>query len=104
MPLEKLEHRKLQLAHKDADGYVIPLGQVNLVFIKTDKGLLGCGAFNAQALDKFNYPVACVRSSTGKPIVTIGELLSGIIKEANASALKLGIKPGVPAKEALIKL
>ena len=114
-----MEHSKIQLADKQADGYCINLrpsskgirkaypaglGVVNLVFIVTYKGMLGCGAFNVAALDKFNYPAAVARSTSGSPIVTIDELLSGVVKEANASAIKLGIKAGIPAKNALEKL
>lgn len=99
-----MEQVKIKLPHKDADGYVIPLGQVNLVFIKTDKGLLGCGAFNAQALDKFNYPAAVVRAVSGSSIATIDDLLSGVIKEANSAAGKIGIRIDMPANEALKRL
>lgn len=115
-----MQHTKIKLVAKQADGYCINLrpsskgirkaypaglSPVNLVFIVTDnKGMLGCGAFNIAALDKFNYPAAVARSTSGSPIVTIDGLLSGVVKEANASAIKLGVKPGMPAKNALEKL
>lgn len=114
-----MEHSKIQLADKQADGYCINLrpsskgirkayptglGAVNLVFMVTNKGMLGCGAFNVAVLDKFNYPAAVVRSTSGSPIATIDELLSGVVKEANASAIKVGVKAGMPAKNALEKL
>ncbi len=58
-------HEKVQLAKKQADGYVIPLGQVNLVNVVTDIGMVGCGAFDVAALNNFGYPAAKVRPSKG---------------------------------------
>lgn len=114
-----MQHTKIKLVAKQADGYCINLrpsskgirkayptglGAVNLVFMVTNKGMLGCGAFNVAALDKFNYPAAVARSTSGLPIATIDELLSGVVKEANASAIKVGVQPGMPAKNALERL
>lgn len=46
---------KVKLAKKEADGYVIPLGNVNLVNVVTDLGMVGCGAFDVAALNNFGY-------------------------------------------------
>jgi uncharacterized protein YunC (DUF1805 family) len=94
-------HRKVQLAKKQADGYVIPLGQVNLVSVVTDVGMLGCGAFDVAALNNFGYPAARVRPSQGSSIATIEDLLQGIVKEVNPAAEKLGLKVGMAGREAL---
>lgn len=99
-----MEHSKIQLKDKKADGYVISLGAANLVFIITDKGMLGCGAFNTAALDKFNYPAAIARLGDGKPIASLDDLLAGVIKEANNSAQAVGIKIDMQASQALAKL
>ncbi len=93
--------KKVQLTNKQGDGYIIPLGQINLVFVATDKGLAGCGAFDVAALNNFGYPAVKVKSQSGKPIATIDDLLQGIVKEANAEASKLGITLGISGKEAL---
>src|SRR5512135_115567 len=87
-----MAHVKVQLARKQADGYVIPLGPVNLVNIVTDVGMVGCGAFDVSALNSFNYPAAKVRHIQGGPIATIDDLLNGIVKEVNPAAEKLGLK------------
>ena len=92
---------KIQLTHGQADGYVIPLGLANLVFVITDKGMIGCGAFDVMALDKFNYPAARVRSNSGCPIASINDLLKGIIRDSNIAATKQGIKIGISGREAL---
>jgi len=94
-------HEKVQLTAKQADGYVIPLGPVNLVCVITDSGMVGCGAFDVTALDNFGYPAARVRSIKGSSILTIDDLLSGVVKDVNAEALRRGVKIGMSGREAL---
>ncbi len=94
-------HRKVQLANKQADGYVIPFRNVKIVCVITDVGMVGCGAFDVIALDSFACPAVKVKSSTGKPIATIDDLLQGTVKEVNAEAGKLGIRAGMTGQEAL---
>jgi len=96
-----MEHIKVQLSGKEADGYIIPLGSVNLVGVITDVGLVGCGAFDVNALNGFGYPAAKVRPASGGSIATIDDLLAGIVKEANPSAERLGLKVGMTGKQAL---
>ncbi len=96
-----MNHTKVKLARKEADGYIIPLGVVNLVNVVTDVGMVGCGAFDVGALNNFGYPAARVRPAKGSSIVTIEDLLKGIVKEANPAAEKLGLKIGLTGREAL---
>ncbi len=96
-----MEHIKMQLTEKQADGYVIALGPVNLVNVVTDVGMVGCGAFDVAALNNFGYPAAKVRPAQGGSIATIEDLLHGIVKEANPAAEKLGLKVGQTGREAL---
>ena len=96
-----MEHIKMQLNAKQAEGYVIPLGPVNLVNVVTDVGMVGCGAFDVAALNNFGYPAAKVRPAQGSSIATIEDLLQGIIKEVNPAAEKLGLKVGLTGREAL---
>jgi uncharacterized protein YunC (DUF1805 family) len=94
-------HEKVRLTHKEADGYVVPLGPVNLVMIITDTGMLGCGAFDVAALEKYDYPAARVRSASGVPITTLDDLQEGIVKDVNSAAGALGITAGMKGKKAL---
>jgi uncharacterized protein YunC (DUF1805 family) len=94
-------HQKVQLTNKQADGYIIPLRHVKIVCVITDVGMVGCGAFDAIALDAFGIPVARVKSASGNPITKIDDLLDGVVKEANAEAAKLGINVGMSGREAL---
>ena len=96
-----MDHETVELAGKQAHGYVIPLGPVNLVLVVTDKGMVGCGAFDVMALSSFGYPAARVRPSKGSSISSIEDLLNGIVKEANPAAEKLGVKIGMSGREAL---
>jgi uncharacterized protein YunC (DUF1805 family) len=96
-----MNHAKIQLTKKQADGYVIPLGPINLVNVITDVGMVGCGAFDVHALNNFGYPAAKVRPSRGNSIATIDDLLQGIVKEVNPAAEKLGLKVGITGRDAL---
>ncbi len=89
-----MEQVEVQLTRKVADGYIIPLGPANLVAVMTDIGMIGCGAFDVAALDSFSYPAAKVRPAIGPSIVDTDDILKGIIKEANRSALGRGIRTG----------
>jgi uncharacterized protein YunC (DUF1805 family) len=96
-----MQQEEIQLTRKTADGFVIPLGPANLVAIKTDVGMIGCGAFDVAALDSFSYPAAKIRPSVGPSIVDTDDLLKGIVKEANRSAMGRGIKNGMTGRAAL---
>jgi hypothetical protein len=48
-----MDHIKVQLKSKQAVGYVIPLGPLNLVDVVTDVRMVGCGAFDVAALNNF---------------------------------------------------
>jgi uncharacterized protein YunC (DUF1805 family) len=85
----------------EADGYVIPLGPANLVVVVAKRGMVGCGAFDVQALDKFGYPAARVKPTRGSSIDSLEDLLLGDIKDANAAAAKLGVEVGMSGKVAL---
>jgi uncharacterized protein YunC (DUF1805 family) len=96
-----MEQIKVKLAKKEGEGFVIPLGSANLVGIKTDVGMVGCGAFDVAALDSFSYPAARVRPATGPSIVDTDDILKGIVKEANRSAMGRGIRNGMTGRQAL---
>ncbi len=96
-----MQQVNIQLTRKVAKGFIIPLGPANLVAIKTDVGMIGCGAFDVAALDSFSYPAVKVRPSIGPAIVDTDDLLKGIVKEANRSAMGRGIKNGMTGRAAL---
>jgi uncharacterized protein YunC (DUF1805 family) len=91
----------IDLGVKTAQGYVVPLGPVNLVFALTATGMAGCGAFDVLALDKYDYPAVKIGACAAGPIATVERLLAGIVKESNQTALKKGIQPGMNCEKAL---
>ncbi len=93
--------QKVSLKHSEGVGYVIPAGPVNIVHVVAAHGMVGCGAFDVMALDRFGYPAARVRPSTGTSVSSVGDLLDGIIREANVEAQKRGVTVGMTGKEAL---
>lgn len=95
-----MKETKVQLGKKTGDGFVIPLGDVNLVFVRTDRGMIGCGAFDVIALEKFGYPAAKVRPKRDS-VRDINDLMEGEIAAVNPSGEKLGIRAGMSGKEAL---
>jgi len=96
-----MEQVEVHLTRKKANGFVIPLGPANLVAIMTDVGMVGCGAFDVAALDSFSYPAARVRPAIGPAIMDTDDILKGIIKEANRSAIGRGIRTGMTGRQAL---
>jgi len=84
-----------------ADGYVIPLGPANLVFVVGERGMIGCGAFDVAALDGFGYPAAKMKPTQGPSIANLEDLMMGEVKVANAAAVALGVEVGMSGKEAL---
>jgi uncharacterized protein YunC (DUF1805 family) len=99
--IEQMISQKIALSNRSADGYVIPVGSVHLVFVKTEIGMIGCGAFDVAALERFLVPAAKMKPVSGPSITTIGELLSAQVKEVNAPAAERGIRVGMSGKEAL---
>ena len=99
-----MQHEKVPLKNKQADGYIIPLGPVNLVSVVTDRGMVGCGAFDVAVLDRFDYPAARVKSAQGGAIATIEDLLAGVVNDVNAAAIKCSVAVGMSGREALDRL
>lgn len=96
-----MQEVKVALLNSEGRGFVIPLGPVNLVGVVASKGLVGCGAIDIAALEKFNYPAARVRPARGTSISNVADLLEGVVKDANTGAQKEGIAVGMTGKEAL---
>jgi uncharacterized protein YunC (DUF1805 family) len=91
----------IRLKNSEATGYIVPLGPVNLVFGVALRGMVGCGAFDVRALEKFGYPAARVRPLGSPSVTTLDDLLLGEISEANSAAADLGILVGMRGREAL---
>lgn len=87
-----------------AEGFELPMGAFSLVLVRTAGGMVGCGAFDVGALDKFDYAAARGGSRDGSPIATVEDLLDGEITAANDHAIRRGVRTGMSVVEALRKL
>ena len=99
-----MEERKFFLDGTEITGYIIPIGPVNLVFAQTARGLVGCGAVDVIALEKFRIPAVKVRPSSGDSIRTIDDLLKGIVVVVNSFAKEAGVAQDMTGEEALKRL
>lgn len=68
------------------------------------KGMVACGAINAEACDKFGVACAIARSSADNPIRTLDDLVARDVKALNAAARALGIREGMPVRDAMALL
>ncbi len=85
----------------EAEGYVVEMHTVNIVFAKTRSCLLACGAFNVAALDLFKCGAARVKGTGNSGIASVDDLLDGEVVEVNGTAKKLSVQTGISGREAL---
>jgi uncharacterized protein YunC (DUF1805 family) len=94
---------RITIGGREVEAVVLPIGPVNLVYARTEKGLVTCGAIDPMALDKFGIAAARVKPS-GSSVANIDDLLAGIVREANLAAQALGVTVGMSGRDALAKL
>ena len=99
-----IRHEQVQVEGRSAEVVVLPIGAVSLVYARTERGILACGAIDPAALERFGIAAARVRPATGSSIASLDDLLAGVIREANAPAQALGIVLGMSGRAALSKL
>jgi uncharacterized protein YunC (DUF1805 family) len=100
---DAMSRQTIGLSDGAADGYVIPLGPVNLVCAVAGHGMVGCGAFDVAALDRFGYAAARVRRADG-PVADVDDLLAAEVTEANEAARRFGVAVGMSGRAALEQL
>jgi quinol monooxygenase YgiN/uncharacterized protein YunC (DUF1805 family) len=99
-----IRHEQTTVEGRAAEVAVLPIGPVHLVYARTDRGILACGAIDPGALEKFGIAAARVRPTTGTSITSLDDLLAGEVREANTSAQALGIQAGMTGRAAWAKL
>jgi uncharacterized protein YunC (DUF1805 family) len=99
-----MEQKKIQLGANALNGYCVDCGPLKLLTIVGSGGAIGCGLMDMTPLDKFGFAGARVKSASGQPMTTIDELLTGVVRDANETAAKKGVKPGMSGREALDKM
>jgi|GEM_PF-720885 len=103
-PLACIRHEWTTVEGRAAEVLVLPIGPVSLVYARTERGLLACGAIDPAALERFGIPAARVRPTTGNSIGSLDDLLAGEVREANAPAQALGIVAGMRGRDAFARL
>ena len=103
-PLACIRHEWTTVEGRAAEVLVLPIGPVSLVYARTERGLLACGAIDPAALERFGIPAARVRPTTGNSIGSLEDLLAGEVREANAPAQALGIVAGMRGRDAFARL
>lgn len=91
---------KVRYGGQTLRAYVIPVGAVNLVFAVTGSGVLGCGALDPKALERFRIPAVRITGREGRPISSAADLLQGSVTEVNAFAMQKGVRTGIAGEEA----
>ena len=99
-----IRHERTTVDGRPVEVVVLPIGPVNLVYGRTERGILACGAIDPAALERFGIAVARVRPTTGTSIASLEDLLAGEVREANATAQALGIAAGMSGRAAFAKL
>jgi uncharacterized protein YunC (DUF1805 family) len=67
----------------------------------TNKGLVGCGAYDIDCMDQFGQKVAIARGTPEKPLTHPQDLFSAKIVGVTSHARRLGIEEGMTGLEAL---
>lgn len=99
-----IRHEQTMVEGRTAEVVVLPIGPVSLVYARTGKGILACGAIDPAALERFGIAAARVRPTTGGSIGSVEDLLAGEVREANAPAQALGIRGGMTGGAAFERL
>lgn len=87
----------LKIGNQTCEGADILLpGNVHLLVIRAEKGLLGCGYLSLAAAEKFGHALAIVRG-----VASFEDMLAAEVQEVSAAAAALGVRPGMTGKEAL---
>lgn len=94
-----INEKVIKIQGYEFSGLQVELPQANLVMAVAKKGFIMCGYLNMETAEKFNQAAAMV---TG--IKTIEDLTDTNLVSVSSKAKSLGLKEGMPVKEALIKL
>jgi uncharacterized protein YunC (DUF1805 family) len=89
-----------QTQNGPVEGIVAKWPGFSILMVTGPKGFLACPAISVDACQTYNKAAAIVESSAQNPIGTLERFCERKITQANPHAQKLGIKPGMTAKEA----
>ena len=99
--LPRTTARELQFENGKAIGISNRWHKGQYCMILTEAGLVGCGIYDVKTAAVFDQAVAIARGTPQKPLVNPEDLLDAKIVEATPQAQQLGIKIGMPGREAV---
>ncbi|MBI4055509.1 MAG: DUF1805 domain-containing protein [Elusimicrobia bacterium] len=88
--------RRVSLGRRRAVGVEIQLPEAPLVLVLGRKGYLMCGYLNLEAAERFHAAAAIVRG-----VRNVREILEKGVWKVTRRARRLGVRPGIPGREAL---
>jgi uncharacterized protein YunC (DUF1805 family) len=91
-----MKTRDIQIKKKNAVGYQIDLPGAPLIVAKGSKGFVMCGFLDVARAEQFGVAAAAVRG-----VKTVDDLMDKPVTGATAAAQKMGVKLGMPGREAL---
>ena len=71
------------------------------VAIICNKGMVGCGAFDAKLMERHEQVIATIHGSIEHPLITCEDLMAARIMEVTKLARAFGVKEGITGKEAV---
>jgi len=71
------------------------------VAIICNKGMVGCGAFDAKLMEEHQQVIATAHGRVGNPLITCEDLLNAKLSDVTSLAKDLGVKVGMTGREAV---
>ncbi len=100
-PLPRTIARPIQFQNGCAIGISNRWRKGQYCMILTEAGLVGCGIYDVKTAAEFSQAIAIARGTPQKPLVNPEDLLDARIVEATPQAKELGIRIGMPGREAV---
>ena len=100
-PLPRTIARPIQFQNGCAIGISNRWRKGQYCMILTEAGLVGCGIYDVKTAAEFSQAVAIARGTPQKPLVNPEDLLDAPIVDATPQAKELGIRIGMPGREAV---
>jgi uncharacterized protein YunC (DUF1805 family) len=100
-PLPRTIARPIQFKNGCAIGISNRWHKGQYCMVLTEAGLVGCGIYDVKTAAEFGQAVAIARGTPQNPLVNPEDLLDAKIVEATPQAKELGIRIGMPGREAI---
>ncbi len=100
-PLPLVENRIMETEWGRCVGHRAQWNGGQYCALLTNRGIVACGAYDVDCLDKAGQIVAVSRGTLEKPLVYPEDLMEARIMSLTSHAQKVGIREGMTGREAL---